>query len=69
MLPLFRMFFVEVKVDDVRGGCGPVGDAGDDEAKDVVRELVDRHIRRSLVEHTLQEVVAIVPLASECVDE
>src|SRR5258708_3013468 len=30
---LFRAFLVEVKVDDVRGGHGPVGDAGDDEAK------------------------------------
>ena len=69
MLLLFRTFVVEVKVDGVRGGRGPVGDAGDDEAKDIVRELVDRHIRRSLVEQTLQEAVAIVPLPGKCVDE
>jgi len=69
MLLLFRMFVVEVKIDDVRSGHGPVSDAGDDEAKDVVRELVDRHIRRSVIKQTLQEAVAVVLLAGECVDE
>ena len=69
MLLLFRTFVVEVKVDDVCGGHRPVRNAGDDEAENIVRELIDRHIHRSLVEQTLQEAVAIVPLAGKCVGD
>jgi hypothetical protein len=66
---LLRVCVVEVEIDDMRGGHGPVGDARDDEAEDVVRESVYGHALRSLVEQTLQEVVAVVTLARDEVDQ
>jgi hypothetical protein len=69
VLLLRRAGVVEVEVDNMGRGHGPVGDTRDGEPEHVVRQLVDVHARRRRGEQALQEPVAVIPLAGDEVDQ